>query len=563
MGYQALLFCPDEKLARVVSQVFAELDFSIEHVQEPFGAVKKLMAQRYDAVVVDCENEPNATLLFKSARNSTANQSTLAIAVVEGQAGVAKAYRIGANLVLTKPINVDQAKGTLRVARGLLRKTADLSAVANVNLPAAPAAPVTPTAAPVCVPVKAASRSPEPLTAPNKSALPEFETPLPAPAASAKVDESPVTAPAREVQPRPPVTDQPFVESQPRTAPAPAPPQAVPVASKAAENPAATQTTSQGAAAAPAPAREAPPEKKTVEFEAAYQKDDASPASGSASAAEGPAFAALNNENLSGSGGSKKILVAAAAVLVLAALGYVGWTKLGPSRTSVSSPPVSAPQPTPPPVTPPAAVPMSAPETTPSTDITNRPNAKTPSATSPTAVAATTPAATGSSAVVRIDASRAPETKKPGVTAIVVKSTPAKPTSARSEEAATPLLSPLAVGASNDSSLRSLTVPSMQSQPSLVKLNISQGVSQGLLIKRVNPKYPPNALAMHLQGAVQLQAKIDKEGKIANLTVLKGDAVLARAALDAVRQWRYKPYYLDGAPVDIETQITVNFKLPN
>src|SRR5205085_11989396 len=91
-------------------------------VNEPFAAVKKLMAQRYDAVVVDCENEPNATLLFKSARNSSSNQNSLALALVEGQSGVAKAYRIGANLVLTKPINVEQAKGTLRVARGLLRK---------------------------------------------------------------------------------------------------------------------------------------------------------------------------------------------------------------------------------------------------------------------------------------------------------------------------------------------------------------------------------------------------------------------------------------------------------
>jgi protein TonB len=111
--------------------------------------------------------------------------------------------------------------------------------------------------------------------------------------------------------------------------------------------------------------------------------------------------------------------------------------------------------------------------------------------------------------------------------------------------------------------LSSLTAPSIRSQPSLVKVNISQGVSQGLLIKRVQPRYPQSALAMHLQGAVQLGAMIDKEGKIVNLQVLKGDAMLARAAMDAVRQWRYKPYYLDGVPVDIETQITVNFRLPN
>src|ERR1700693_6494853 len=169
MGYQALLFCPDEKLARVVSQVFSELDFTVVPVHEPFAAVKKLMSQRYDAILVDCENEQNASLLFKSARNSSSNQSSLAIALVLGQAGVAKAYRIGANLVLTKPINVEQAKGTLRVARGLLRKSADAAAVTNVNPPATPAAPVTATPS-ASVPVKAVSRSVEPDAAPvNKS----------------------------------------------------------------------------------------------------------------------------------------------------------------------------------------------------------------------------------------------------------------------------------------------------------------------------------------------------------------------------------------------------------
>src|SRR5437016_3208372 len=145
MGYQALLFCPEEKTARTVTQVLSELEFSVDSCNEPFAAVKKFMAQHFDAVVVDCDNEQNATLLFKSARNSRSNQTSLAVAVVEGQAGVAKAFRIGANLVLTKPINVEQAKGTLRVARGLLRKGND--SAKNV----APAA-----SAPPAVPVKAA-----------------------------------------------------------------------------------------------------------------------------------------------------------------------------------------------------------------------------------------------------------------------------------------------------------------------------------------------------------------------------------------------------------------------
>src|SRR3954471_47209 len=152
MSYQALLFCPDEKTARVVTQVLTELDFTVEPCNETFAAVKKLMAQHFDAIVVDCENEQNATLLFKSARNSVPNQSSLSVAVVEGQSGVAKAFRIGANLVLTKPINVEQAKGTLRVARGLLRKAepgkpGSATATGSFAPPVAPAA-ATPPAAP-------------------------------------------------------------------------------------------------------------------------------------------------------------------------------------------------------------------------------------------------------------------------------------------------------------------------------------------------------------------------------------------------------------------------------
>src|SRR5216110_520560 len=142
MSFQALLFCPDEKTARVVTQVLTELDFKVEACAEPFAAVKKLMAQHFDAIVVDCDNEQNATLLFKSARNSSSNQSSLAVAVVEGQAGVAKAFRIGANLVLTKPINVEQAKGTLRVARGLLRKGNDPAKNVAPAASAPPAVPV-------------------------------------------------------------------------------------------------------------------------------------------------------------------------------------------------------------------------------------------------------------------------------------------------------------------------------------------------------------------------------------------------------------------------------------
>ena len=93
-------------------------------------------------------------------------------------------------------------------------------------------------------------------------------------------------------------------------------------------------------------------------------------------------------------------------------------------------------------------------------------------------------------------------------------------------------------------------------------VRISQGVSQGLIAKRVTPVYPQQALQMRVQGSVLLDAKIGKDGSIVSVKRVSGDGVLARAATDAVKQWKYKPYYLNGEPVEIDTEITVNFKLP-
>ncbi len=84
---------------------------------------------------------------------------------------------------------------------------------------------------------------------------------------------------------------------------------------------------------------------------------------------------------------------------------------------------------------------------------------------------------------------------------------------------------------------------------------------QGYLVHRVEPVYPPSAKAARIQGRVQLQAIISRAGTIENLRVLSGHPMLVQAALDAVRQWRYRPYVLNGDPVEVETQVTVNFVL--
>ena len=93
------------------------------------------------------------------------------------------------------------------------------------------------------------------------------------------------------------------------------------------------------------------------------------------------------------------------------------------------------------------------------------------------------------------------------------------------------------------------------------RVRVSQGVTSGLLVHRVQPNYPPLARQARIQGSVVLQAEISKDGAIENLRLMSGHPMLAPSAIEAVRQWRYKPYILNGEPVAVETQITVNFTL--
>ncbi len=78
---------------------------------------------------------------------------------------------------------------------------------------------------------------------------------------------------------------------------------------------------------------------------------------------------------------------------------------------------------------------------------------------------------------------------------------------------------------------------------------------------KVLPTYPPLARSARIQGTVVLQAMISKLGTIENLRLLSGHPLLAPAAIDAVSHWRYRPYILNNEPVEVETQITVNFSL--
>ena len=104
----------------------------------------------------------------------------------------------------------------------------------------------------------------------------------------------------------------------------------------------------------------------------------------------------------------------------------------------------------------------------------------------------------------------------------------------------------------------------LSAAPALPKLGapISQGVSGGVLLRKVQPVYPPEARRMHLEGSVVIDAMVTAQGQVDNLQLVSGDPMLAAAAMDAVRRWRYSPYLLNGNPIPKQTRITISFIAP-
>jgi TonB family protein len=535
MSYKALLFCPDEKTARAVTQVLSELEFTVERSGEPFATVKKLTDEHFDALVVDCQNEQDASLLFKGARNSSFNHSSLSVAVVEGQAGVAKAFRIGANLVLTKPINTEQSKSTLRVARGLLRKTEAKQATVASFQPAktftespvfsskpAPSMPAAPAATSLAKPFSALELEKEPTPAPEPAEVAVLE--------SLRDPVKPSTS-----------REQPW-----------------PDAVKGFARPIAAGITGQAAAAAPALA------KPTIEIKTApplatqeaIVADHHSSESFQAAAALAPTFSSYAQTSAE-SGSGKRIFTIAAIFLIVGAIGFIGVKKLRPSHNSNQAGPS--------PVAAPASETVEIAKPSPAVQETYSPGAKENNPST------STPSSSGSSErytpeTIQVDDDMASAEPKITVTPkpLVVK-TKGKTSNQAGQAATQPVPPTLELSAANnsDTTMASLvTTNAAVPKAGPTSTRVSQGVAQGLIVKRVSPTYPPVALQQRKQGAVELLATVSKDGAITGVKVLSGESVLAKSAVDAVRQWKYRPYLLNGEPVEIETQITVKFTLP-
>lgn len=112
-----------------------------------------------------------------------------------------------------------------------------------------------------------------------------------------------------------------------------------------------------------------------------------------------------------------------------------------------------------------------------------------------------------------------------------------------------------------DGAFRGQSHHSLVRQAPIAPIRVSSSIVAGLLVQKTIPEYPPIAKAAGVQGTVVLEATISKTGTIENLRVTNGPLMLQQPALNAVKTWRYRPYLLDGQPVEVETTVNVVFTL--
>jgi DNA-binding NtrC family response regulator len=121
MNLQSLLVCSDERILRVLRRVLDELEIEVEHCADPTAATKLLARQTFEAVIVDCAEEGNLSLL-KSIRMGQRNKKSVAVAIIDEQTALRRAFEMGAHFVVFKPISCERAKSSFRAVKALMKR---------------------------------------------------------------------------------------------------------------------------------------------------------------------------------------------------------------------------------------------------------------------------------------------------------------------------------------------------------------------------------------------------------------------------------------------------------
>jgi TonB family protein len=543
-----LLLSPDDQAVNAITGVLEEMSVSCERPLDGVSAAQKLSSHNFDLVLVDCENLPAAKLIFDVCRRGKNGHNPIPIAIVDGRAGLPTAFRLGAELILTKPVAKDQARSTIRTAVGRIRKDVVVS---------------------------------EPVTPPTVVSTPAPSDATPAQtvsAAAAGAASSPLASFAESLGKAGPSATASRSASAATVSTAPLPTHAVeaaPADSKPARVPLSSLLASAGTSAAATPPKPSAPtqfsddpvlaelEMAELEESATIEPSEPEPAKAATKSSPKESAAPSSTPVFSSYSRRQKPRGALVALLVLAIASagfYAAWTYDPGFRTifqAVAQPQIdrvlvlagmqpasssSSAKPATPAV--PRPVPAPAPTTQVASDSTATTTASPDTTTTP---AATTAAAPASSAAI----SPAKASATPSVAVATAAINTIAPTASKPEP----------TGAGNTATTASAAASQAPLPGEGTAVILSSKGAEKRLAHSVAPKYPADARA-GAEGTVVLKEVVDETGKVAGVRLVEGDATLATSAMQAVKQWRYRPYVRDGKVEPFQTVVILDFQKP-
>ncbi len=483
----ALLLSPDDQAVNAITGVLEEMSVTCDRPLDGTSAAQKLNAQSFDLVLVDCENLPAAKLIFDVCRRGKSGNNPVPIAIVDGRAGLPTAFRLGAELILTKPVAKDQARSTIRTAVSRVRKNAPTIDTATPQPPSSATAASATTASATteeraqAAAAAAVSSQPSSYTESAPSLVPDF---LPSAAPTAALTATPAVA-------------TPMNSAVDEIDAAPAGPSLQPESASFSATSLSEPSATGAVALNPEPPRPLPLSDDPVLAELQRAElEESQPAKSQ------PAPDSLAPVSSSPRQGQRKTRAPLVALLMMALAGggfYAAWMYQPGFRTAVQ-PQIDGAM---------ALVGQAL------------PRSPAPRPARPSAQLA--PAK--------------PSESNPGA----IRPSPDKNDSAKNTAAASP-------GAQ------------LPGENSAIILS-SRGAATRLL-HSVAPKYPAETRSQGADGTVVLKAVVDENGTVQGLRLVEGDAALAAAATEAVKQWRYRPYVRDGKAQSFQTVVIVDFQRP-
>jgi protein TonB len=512
----ALLLSPDDQAVSAITAVLEEMSVKCERPLDGVSAARQLNSNNFDLVLVDCENLPAAKLIFDVCRRGKDGNNPVPIAIVDGRAGLPTAFRLGAELILTKPVAKDQARSTVRTAVSRIRKD-ELVQSANA------------VATRVASPEHAEDQSSDANQA--EGLLTNYEVSQPAPTASAPAPQA-MAASAASTAPAisaPPVKPAPsFVAPPAVTRPAAAMPEfetatpkeeapkkeelKPPMITKLSDDPvlADLERAEQGEKP-PAPA----PEPQKPIFSAYPEKE---------SKTKGPLVFLLVLVMVGGGFYAAWMYQPGLRALVQPQIDKVlSLIGIAQPQAPASAPAKPAAQPSQPPPEGGVGLPVS------------------------------------SIAPVPVPAKATP----PAQTAAVESPTPepAKPTASGPDK---PSTAPASASLQNVSETKNIAaaISAVELPGEKSAIILSSKGAEKRLIHSVRATYPAAARTAGGDGTVVIKAVVDENGNVSDARAVEGNPILATAAMKAVKQWRYRPYLRDGKALPFQTVVLVDFQQP-